>query len=318
MMKTNKIIFFNRISQKTSRLFERLHCPFLSRMIAIPRQKFCINFIKQRIPTSLNEIKITTYKNERKTIIQNEDYNVFVFWYQGCHNMPTIVKKCFDSIKLNFPSKKIVLISKDNLNEYIEIPKVIFEKVSSNKMSLTIFSDFLRVSLLYKYGGIWIDATVFLSKRLKDSVLSLPFFSLTHKTIKNEFRNLYQKSKGWSIYFMGSNIINHPLFLFIKNSYVEYFSKEDSIIDYFFTDYLISIFLSENDNFREEIEMNDIDGRNSYTLADMMNHPCNNKSISAYENLLDICSVHKLTYKRDWKEIVRNRKTVYSIFSINY
>ena len=63
--------------------------------------------------------------------------------------------------------------------------------------------------------------------------------------------------------------------------------------------------------------MNDIDGRNSYTLADMMNHPCNNKSISAYENLLDICSVHKLTYKRDWKEIVRNRKTVYSIFSIN-
>ena len=309
-MNINSIICINKFLQKLSRLFDKIHLKSLSRIVSLPRHKFCINYIKSKIPNTLNE----NYYQDNTSTIAKKDFCVFIFWYQGVDKMPIIIKKCYESILANFPSENVILLTKYNLHEYITIPQIIKDKLDNKKMTITSFSDFLRVSLLYEYGGIWIDTTVFLSNKLNDSILSLSFITLPHSNNANEFKYLYQGTKGWSSYFLGSNIKHHPLFLFIKKSYLEYFSNTDKIIDYFFTDYLISIFLSIKFDFKYEIDKIDLNGNDSYLLADKMNKISTKNSFNSYEILLTTCSIHKLTYKRNWKEKIRNKNTIFSDF----
>lgn len=39
--------------------------------------------------------------------------------------------------------------------------------IKFGEKTITIFSDLLRVSLLNNYGGIWLDAGMFLSEKFK-------------------------------------------------------------------------------------------------------------------------------------------------------
>ena len=50
------------------------------------------------------------------------------------------------------------------MNKYIHFPFYILEKYKNHNISPTHFSDLLRLELLIKFGGTWIDASIFLSK----------------------------------------------------------------------------------------------------------------------------------------------------------
>ena len=89
---------------------------------------------------------------------------VWVCWFQGMEDAPKIVKACFNSIKKHLGSSaEITLITKDNYSEYVEFPDYINKKIKDNKLSLQFLSDLIRLELLTKRGGAWIDATVFCS-----------------------------------------------------------------------------------------------------------------------------------------------------------
>ncbi|GBG96545.1 capsular polysaccharide synthesis protein [Lactococcus termiticola] len=44
---------------------------------------------------------------------------IWFFWWQGIDSAPPIVKKCLESIKHNSNGRTVVIVSKDNLDEYI-------------------------------------------------------------------------------------------------------------------------------------------------------------------------------------------------------
>ena len=102
---------------------------------------------------------------------------IWMLWFQGIENAPYIVKKCLASWKRNNPSWTIIFLDKNNIKEYIDTSSI----VANNKQYITktSLSDIVRINLLNKYGGIWVDATVYCMKPLEDwlsNYISAGFF----------------------------------------------------------------------------------------------------------------------------------------------
>jgi len=56
---------------------------------------------------------------------------------------------------------EIVILNKDNVYKYVEYEFI--EKYGTGTLDPTRFADFLRVELLMKRGGVWMDATIFIT-----------------------------------------------------------------------------------------------------------------------------------------------------------
>jgi hypothetical protein len=69
-------------------------------------------------------------------------------------------------------------LNKDNLSKYANLPKKIIERFKQGKMSFAHFSDTLRFELLREHGGVWIDATCFVSSEIPYYVFEHSFYSL--------------------------------------------------------------------------------------------------------------------------------------------
>ena len=85
-------------------------------------------------------------------------------WLQGIENAPSIVRACYNSLVQGECFKvhgyTVSVIDAQNWKEYIELPGYIVEKWEKGRIPAAMFSDLLRVELLIKYGGTWIDSTV--------------------------------------------------------------------------------------------------------------------------------------------------------------
>lgn len=85
-------------------------------------------------------------------------------WLQGFKNAPHVVQQCLSSWQTHNDSWKIVLLEEDNINEYIDVRNIIGKNIEY--ISKQALSDIIRINLLKKYGGVWVDATCFCCKPL--------------------------------------------------------------------------------------------------------------------------------------------------------
>lgn len=108
-------------------------------------------------------IKEYMEKNENKIFEHKHSNTIWTIWLQGMSNAPDIVKKCYDSMKENILDKEIIVITEDNYSDYVQFPDYIMEKYKRGIISKVHFSDLLRIELMAKYGGTWLDGTVYLS-----------------------------------------------------------------------------------------------------------------------------------------------------------
>ena len=85
---------------------------------------------------------------------------VWIYWHQGWEQAPNVVKKCLSTwISLN-PSWNVENISQYNLSNFIDLEREIPE-IGTKEITLASKSDIIRIALLWKYGGIWVDSTLF-------------------------------------------------------------------------------------------------------------------------------------------------------------
>ncbi len=107
---------------------------------------------------------------------------VWRLWYQGESEQPDIVKACTRSVEKYACSgdiSEIVLLDKKNIENYIEIPGFIYDKKNNGKISNVNFSDILRSFLLAEHGGIWMDATVYLTDVIPSFLCNRPLFAFS-------------------------------------------------------------------------------------------------------------------------------------------
>lgn len=89
------------------------------------------------------------------------------FGWLGEENAPEIVRYCIKSIRCNAGSHPVNIVTEENYLQFTDIPKYVIEKMQVEKITLTHFSDILRMNLIANNGGLWLDATIFCSQKME-------------------------------------------------------------------------------------------------------------------------------------------------------
>jgi len=80
---------------------------------------------------------------------------IWTYWHE--RTLPDVIHECIASWKIHIPNGQIMILSDDNLHEHIS-PKDLPDNF--NHLTPTFRSDIIRLYLLYKYGGLWLDASI--------------------------------------------------------------------------------------------------------------------------------------------------------------
>lgn len=226
------------------------------------------------------------------------DCPIFVCWFQGEEAMPPVVKACYASIKQFAQSHPVVLITSENLAEYVQIPEHIIRKLAGGKITLTHFSDIIRAALLSKYNAIWLDATIYLTAPLdwpltpihsiKGHAAASSSIAVTRWSPLCRTLPVYAR---WAGYCFGGG---QKLFSFMLDAFCEYWQQEDTLIDYFLIDYFIELAYEkfpETKRLLDEIPINNADAEYFYNrFTDPFDK-------SALAKILAHCSIFKLNWK---------------------
>lgn len=242
------------------------------------------------------------YKNKEFND-KNNSNKIWILWWQGEENMPELVKICLENMKKKLYDSEVIVLSKNNINNYIQIPEFILKKFNNGIIGFAHFSDILRIALLKEYGGIWIDSTIYISKELSQKQIS------KIKTIKFKCKEKTSIPKGqWCCFFLGK--LNTKLYHYMYDFYLKYWSKEDIIIDYFLMDFIVKIAYQNFPEVKKDIDNNEYNNEQIHKLASLLNNKFNQDE---YETLLENNFIHKLSYKIKLQEKINNQPTYWGI-----
>lgn len=262
------------------------------------------NLIKWYILKKEFECLVDKYK---KLIISekniSDDSPIWMMWYQGINNAPPIVLSCIQSIIENKANHSLILLDKFNLKNYIELPSYITEKFKKKIFSITHYSDIIRMAILSKYGGYWIDSTYFITspiERINNSFYTLKLsYCFKHPFIKCI----------WS-----GNFFAVPKNSFIATysyySFLYYWKKYNSLLDYFLIDYIISIAYYNVPEFKNKIKKLPFVNCNIFYLAQRLNSSYNESDFN--------CKFNKLNKSNNPVIINNNSKTNYGYIYDKY
>lgn len=165
-------------------------------------------------------------KNHSEEKIQSK--KVWICWFQGMDNAPDIVKKCYASVKENFKDREIITITEENYRDYVTFPEYIQKKIDSGIISKTHMSDLLRLELLIKYGGTWIDSTVYCSgSDIPSYILNSDLFLF--QCLKPGLDGHATSISSWFV----TSCTNHPILMLTRELLYNYWKSHDKMIDYF-------------------------------------------------------------------------------------
>ena len=293
------------VNRKAVSLCNRLHLHLFAKFIAFPRFVYCLKFLQKRIPETLAK----DFKSHLQKV--EERKKIFVMWLQGYEQMPLPVKKCWESIQRHACTVgEPVLITQKNIKQYLDLPDYILKKVKEGIITRTQFSDIVRSGLLARWGGIWIDSTVFLSSDIPSAYVERDFFcpSGIGDTVCTEWSLLYGKSNGWCVWFVGSMYKHLPVFEFVHNAFLEYYRNETASIDYFMLDLFITLFFRKDAAFRESVCTLPANNCRAYELMALLKKEVSEKNISIWNDIKNSGFINKITYKKNYQRQLKNGK----------
>lgn len=230
------------------------------------------------------------YRNSE--LVEGEK-KIWVMWWQGADHMPPIVKACYSQLLSVKNEYEVVLITKHNLQQYLELPTYIMNKVDSGAITLTHLSDIIRWGLLYYHGGFYLDIKMYIS-RFPEIIKHYDFFTLRAPGVWGD--TIY------SGYWFGPCLSfkqSHTLFSYLMYSlFLKYWEENDALIEYFLTDIFTDLVYS---NVPEIKQMVDNVPTNYYfmDLLGVMNSPYDKPIL---EEVFKKSDIHFLTYKQKFME----------------
>lgn len=235
-----------------------------------------------------------------------EKFPIWIFWWQGEAAAPDIVKRCIHSVRKHANWHPVHVITKDNYSEYVKIAGYILNKVNTKKISLTHFSDILRMNLIAEHGGLWLDATIFCSKEIAGDIFKKPIF--TGRNPEGDVLNISRwEWTGYAIYGWKGN----ALFCLARDLFDAYWREHTALIDYYLIDYVIRLIEKNDEIVSKLIESVPINNVDIYYFQKHFNDPyCSDGClrISDSETWL-----YKLTWKTEYlMETPAKQRTVYA------
>jgi len=245
--------------------------------------------------------RLCEYKSNENSI---EDIgtirHVYFCWFQGLENAPTLVKKCYKSIQKHITDREIVLITEKNYKDYVKFPDFIEDKIERGIISRTHMSDLLRLELLTRYGGTWIDATVLCTAKPPAYMLDSDFFV---------FQLLKPGLDGHSLGLSSWFITAKPGAMILKitlDILYDYWKEYNDMCDYFLLHHIMDLVRSKcSDEWNKMVP-----------FSNEMPHVLLLRLFEPYDEhiwnyIREYTPVHKLSYKFDDKDLEKDN-TYYS------
>lgn len=215
---------------------------------------------------------------------------IWVYWKQGFDKSPNIVKKCIRSISAHRGKRELVLLTEENLYDYISFPDYIEEKHRQGVIDDTHYSDMLRCLLLIQYGGIWIDATCFMSAEIPNLINDASFFMFSTGQWWAGSRCV-GKCSNW---FIKSEADNYLLKKTL-NFHLNYWRKKNKLIHYFIFHFSLSYLCDVDPECRKIWDSVPYMPNSSPTLLQYSFGKHYVKVL--YDNIIKQSFIHKCTYK---------------------
>lgn len=239
-----------------------------------------------------------------KNFIENLKFNdivkvnnpIWIYWDSGVENAPSIVQSCIKSVMKN-TTNEVVVLSEKTIEDYVKLPEWVKEKRKSDKLPMAHYTDIIRLALLYNYGGTWIDATVYLTGVLPDSIINSDFFAL-----RNSFC-LLDNPALYAVWFIHSKA-NNSIIKETLNASLTYWSKKNHVEEYLMTNLIMTIVIHKH-GFDDDI---------LYANTDYSEHLMKilgeKFATEKFEWIKKLTNIHKLSYKLD--ESIEKGDTYYS------
>lgn len=226
---------------------------------------------------------------------------VWICWLQGMDNAPDLVKVCYESICKTLNDWNVIVITSENIYEYTSLPPYIIEKWNKGIISNTHFSDILRLELLIRHGGLWIDSTVLCTGQVPKYMENSELF--IYQCLKPGLDGHCILGSNWLIHSYSNNVILSA----IRELLFEYWKKNNDVIDYFIFHHFMSITLRYFKEEWQEIPKvpNDL---SHILLLQMFDEYDQNK----YDHVKELIPFHKLSYKCSEDEMSKSN-TFYDI-----
>lgn len=242
---------------------------------------------------------------EFNTCNQKNSKIIWTLWMQGYENAPELVKSTIDSIRkfAELNNFQFILLEENTIEKYIVFPKLIKEKMDLGVIDYTKISDILRVSLLAKYGGTWVDATIYMREDFDSSLLLQNYYTIKTGGIEDYSPNI--SNNRWKGFFLSGN---SSLFSFTRDFFFEYYSRYDIAVDYLLIDYIFDIAYKYDEKIKNQMLELEKSNPNLFWLE---NHFSEKFDRKIWEDISENTKIFKTTYKLD-KKIKCNPENNYS------
>ena len=265
------------------------------------RRKILLHFVlKLRKEAQIDELI------DEKEEVTEFPKMIWTMWQQGEAQMPETVQASMKTIK-NFAKRndcEFYLLTDENLADFINIPRDITEKYKKKELSAAHYSDIIRFSLLCQYGGIWMDATLFVSPYATLEMFDGDFFTLNHPPIHTDKIERAIGDFKWSGFFLAGKK-GKPYFKHIRDLYLYYVRKFPIFIHYLMMDFIILSEYKCNDEFCTLV-----DGLPILASAEgvwfLRNHANDPFDENEWREVLKNTPIMKTTYKINKEELIPN------------
>ena len=214
-------------------------------------------------------------------------------WLQGLDNAPEMVNVCLESHQKHLPGYEFRVLDMENYRQWVELPEWVEEKYARGMIPAALFSDVLRVAVLKRYGGVWMDASV-LCTGFGNQQLQKQWTEVENSrfAVFRYYRKGDRYPSGLSNWFIAATPDNIVL-TSVYDMLTAYWRDYDCTIDY----YMMHLFISCALKAFPEMErgMPKLNSRYSFFLGDALSRTY---SQEAWQELVDHVAIHKLNYRK--------------------
>ena len=227
---------------------------------------------------------------------------IWQFWGQGIdENTPAVVKTCFNSVKNHCGDYEVIVLTNDTVSDYLDLPDFVYEKF--NSFEYAHFSDLIRISLLCVYGGVWIDARLYLTDKIPQKLLKQDFFmfQLYNKPVDYKYwhkhcASVFNWDAGFKVRVMNGFMIakpNNPVMQTLRKILYNYWQNENKFIHYM----LFQIIFNEIIDNHKNCEI--VDLVKPHQIHKYINQPY---SDDLWNEVKNNCFIHILEYNQNYKK----------------
>lgn len=237
----------------------------------------------------------------------DNDKIIWQYWGQGISEdkLPESVQLYFKSVDKHCKDYKVIRLDDKNIHEYLDLPSFVWDKKNLEGFKPAFFADLLRLALLDIYGGVWLDATIYLTAPLPDVLKDNDFFMYQRAQDANHKQQWYHFN---SYYFDWDsnhkvNLLNSIIFARKRNTVIHtcldlmlnFWKTQTYIPHYFFFQILFDTLIKDK---LASYQCPIVDDTKPHLLS-AESHNTYDKT--KYDEIISQSSIHKMSYVKEIK-----------------